>query len=162
METFSALLALCVGNSPMTGEFPSQRPGTRSFDVFFDLCLNKRLSKQSWGWWFETPSLWRHYKNIKRHTAHTIVLWPNPKQWIIVHTSDLMMIIRQSNIFSQPSRGNWFIVYLHNHNGRYTPRQKGSQYPPRKRLKFPTGQVKLFCIDLQQVSCPQSTVKSLI
>ena len=44
---------------------------------------------------------------IKRHTAHTIVSWPNPKQWIIVHTSDLMMIIRQSNIFSQPSRGNW-------------------------------------------------------
>ena len=44
------------------GEFPSQRPVTRSFDVFFDLRLNKRLSKQSWGWWFETPawSLWRH------------------------------------------------------------------------------------------------------
>ena len=62
METFSALLALCAGNSPVTGEFPSQRPVTRSFDVFFDLCLNKRLSKQSWGLWFETPSrsLWRH------------------------------------------------------------------------------------------------------
>ena len=56
METFSALLALCAGNSPVYGEFPSQRPVTRSFDVFFDLCLNKRLSKQSWGWWFETPS----------------------------------------------------------------------------------------------------------
>ena len=44
------------------GEFPSQRPVTRSFDVFFDLRLNKRLSKQPWGWWFETPawSLWRH------------------------------------------------------------------------------------------------------
>ena len=44
------------------GEFPAQRPVTRSFDVFFDLCLNKRLSKQPWGWWFETPawSLWRH------------------------------------------------------------------------------------------------------
>ena len=36
------------------------------------------------------------YKNIKWHTAHTIVSWPNPKQWVIVHTSDLMMIIRQS------------------------------------------------------------------
>ena len=56
METFSALLALCAGNSPVTGEFPSQRPVTRSFDVFFDLRLNKRLSKQWWGWWFETPS----------------------------------------------------------------------------------------------------------
>ena len=62
METFAALLALCAGNSPVPGEFPAQRPVTRSFDVFFDLCLNKRLSKQSWGWWFETPSrlLWRH------------------------------------------------------------------------------------------------------
>ena len=40
--------------------------------------------------------------NIERHTAHTIVLWPNPKQWVTVHTSDLMMIIRQSiYIFSQ-------------------------------------------------------------
>ena len=43
------------------GEFPTQRPVTRSFDVFFDLHLNKRLSKQPWGWWFETLSwsLWR-------------------------------------------------------------------------------------------------------
>ena len=39
-----------------TGQFPAQMPVTRSFDVFFDLCLNKRLSKQSYGWWFETPS----------------------------------------------------------------------------------------------------------
>ena len=43
------------------GEFPTQRPVTRSFDVFFDVRLNKRLCKQPWGWWFETPSwsLWR-------------------------------------------------------------------------------------------------------
>ena len=47
METFSALLALCVGNSPVTGEFLAQRPVTRSFDIFFVLRLNKRLSKQS-------------------------------------------------------------------------------------------------------------------
>ena len=62
METFPALLAICAGNSPVTGEFPTQKPVTRIFDVFFDLCLNKRLSKQSWGWWFETLSylLWRH------------------------------------------------------------------------------------------------------
>ena len=62
METFFALLALCAGNSPVTGEFPTQRPVTRSFDVFFDLCLNKRLSKQWLGWWFETPlrPSWRH------------------------------------------------------------------------------------------------------
>ena len=45
METFSALLAICVGSSPVTGEFSAQLPVTRSFDVFFDLRLNKRLSK---------------------------------------------------------------------------------------------------------------------
>ena len=39
METFSTLLAICAGNSPGTGEFPAQRPVTRSFDVFFDLRL---------------------------------------------------------------------------------------------------------------------------
>ena len=62
METFSPLLAICAGNSPVTGEFPAQRPVTRSFGVFFYLRLNERLSKESWGWWFETPSrpLWRH------------------------------------------------------------------------------------------------------
>ena len=62
METFSALLAICAGNSPVPGEFPTQRPVTRSFDVYFDLRPNKRLSKQWWGWWFETQScpLWCH------------------------------------------------------------------------------------------------------
>ena len=62
METFSALLALWDGNPPITGGFPSQRPVTRSFDVFFELRLNKRFSKQSRRRWFETPSrsLWRH------------------------------------------------------------------------------------------------------
>ena len=61
METFAVLLVLCAGSSPVTGGFPTQRPVTWSFDVFFDLRLNKLLSKQLWGWWFETllcPS-WR-------------------------------------------------------------------------------------------------------
>ena len=43
METFSALLTICAGNSPVTGEFPAQRPVTRTFDVFFDLRLTKSL-----------------------------------------------------------------------------------------------------------------------
>ena len=62
METFPALLPICAGNSPVTDEFPAQWPVTRSFDVFFDLRLNKRLSKQLRGRRFETPScpLWRH------------------------------------------------------------------------------------------------------
>ena len=62
LKTFSAFLAICAGNSPVNGEFPAQRPVTRSADVFFDLCLNKQLNEQWWGWWFETPlcPLWRH------------------------------------------------------------------------------------------------------
>ena len=66
METFSALLALCAENSPVTGEFPAQRPVTRSFDIFFDLCLKIRLCKQSRRRGFETPprSLWRRCNKI--------------------------------------------------------------------------------------------------
>ena len=58
METFSALLAICVGNSPVTGEFPAQRPVTRSFDVFFDLRLNE-------GWVNN-----READDLRRHRAH--------------------------------------------------------------------------------------------
>ena len=54
METFSALLALCVGNSLVTGEFPAQVPVARRFDVYFDLRLNKRLSNR------EASDLRRH------------------------------------------------------------------------------------------------------
>ena len=62
METSSTLLAICAGNSQVPGEFSARRAVTRSFGVFFDLRLNKLLSKQSWGWWFETLPcpLWRH------------------------------------------------------------------------------------------------------
>ena len=65
MEIFSALLAICAGNSPVTGEFPSQRQW-RGALMFSLICLNKGLSKQSWGWWFETPSspLWRHCNEL--------------------------------------------------------------------------------------------------
>ena len=79
METFSALLAICAGNSPVPGEFPTQRPVTRSFDVFFDLRLNKPLSKQSWGWWFETLSrpLWRHPNVMSFRTVpHYVLPYP--------------------------------------------------------------------------------------
>ena len=75
---------LCAGNSPVTGEFPSQRPVTRSFDVFFDLRLNKRLSKQSWGWWFETPSrsLWRHCNDNSSNAKTEMSLWWIYKHWM--------------------------------------------------------------------------------
>ena len=61
IEPFFRVTGPLCGKITGPGEFPAQRPVTRSFDVFFDLRPNKRLSKQSWGWWFETPpwSLWR-------------------------------------------------------------------------------------------------------
>ena len=72
METFSALLAICAGNSPVPGEFPTQRPVTRSFDVSFYL----RPNKHSWCWWFETPSrpLWRHRNVWRDHDMEVLPL----------------------------------------------------------------------------------------
>ena len=70
MEAFSGSLSICAGNSPVTGEFPSPSD-VELFDDFFDLCLNKRLSKQLLWYWFETPSrpLWCHCSAI------TMTLW---------------------------------------------------------------------------------------
>ena len=66
METFSALLAICAGNSPVTSEFPAQRPVTRSFDVFFGLCLNN-------GWVNN-----REAGDLRRHRAHCDVIVMEP------------------------------------------------------------------------------------
>ena len=76
----------CEGNSPVTGEFPSQRPVTRNFDVFFELRLNKRLSKQSWDWWCETlsRSLWRHRNDLWRQVCkfvYTYCFVHIPAKW---------------------------------------------------------------------------------
>ena len=93
METFSRLLALFPGNSLVTGEFPAQRPMTRSFDVFFDLRLNKRLSKQSWRWWFETPlrPLWRHcYDSSVNHIKKLV--YANPQNTKKQHPGILLMV----------------------------------------------------------------------
>ena len=98
MEAFSALLAICVGNSPVPGEFLTKRPVTRSFDVFLDLRLNKRLSKQWWAWWFEAPSspLWRHW-NVACCLCFTIVKysWHNSVVLLLTfqHTTNYDMVI---------------------------------------------------------------------
>ena len=86
METFFALLAICAGNSPVTGEFPAQRPVTRSFDVSFDLRLIKWLSKQSWGWLFETPSrsLWRNCNVIWRRLTIQGLYNTVDSIWIVI------------------------------------------------------------------------------
>ena len=93
METFSALLALSAGNSPATGEFPAQKPVTRSFDVFVDLRLNKRLSKQPRGWWFETPSwsLWRHCNvSVGLSVCYQHYKKTDERTWNVVDLSEMM------------------------------------------------------------------------
>ena len=99
METFSALLALCAGNSLVTGEFPAERPVTGSFEVFFHLCLNKRLSKQWWGWWFETPScpLWRHC-----NAQCLIYCSPGISRYSYLHNGDTSTAERKSQCFNGP------------------------------------------------------------
>ena len=108
---FSALLALCAGDSPVTGEFPAQRPVTRSFDVFFDLRPNKPMDKQSWGWWFETPpcSPWRHRNGVRiwndrNHKRYILVRKPRNLLLspVVTHTLNLrewwLSLIKLSNM----------------------------------------------------------------
>ena len=104
METFSALLALCEGNPPVTSGFPSQRPVTWSFDAFFDLHLNKWLIRKSRRRWFETPSrsLWPHCNGyIKYHVMRISSMFKNAIQrgvfnisekWIGILTERLSLI----------------------------------------------------------------------
>ena len=102
METISALLGIYAGNSSVTGEFPAQKPVTRSFDFFFDLRLNKRLSKQWWGWWFETPSglLWRHCN----------VSWPSISRQMVGGTPNGALLVPQ--VGQDPSIMRVYHVYL--------------------------------------------------
>ena len=97
--TFSPLLALCEGNSPGTGEFPSQGPVTRSFDVF--LHLKKRLSKQSRLFFRRhRDSLWRHY-NVKGSTNLATIALDNGFQLVrgqgYIKTDIDFSLTRQNN-----------------------------------------------------------------
>ena len=93
MKTFSALLPICAGNSPVTDDFPtkSQLRGSLMFSLI--LCLNRRLSKQPWGWWFETPSwsFWCHcnefsYNSFKLAFVNQIALIKRIGRHIPKHT----------------------------------------------------------------------------
>ena len=78
------------------GKFPTQRPVTRSFDVFFDLRPNKWLSKQSWVCWFETPSrsLWRHCNGYSY--LPSVVRWRHSQwPWDLRKSHDTPSAVRQ-------------------------------------------------------------------
>ena len=113
METFSVSLALCEGKPPVTCGFPSQRQVIRSFDVFFDLRLNKRSSKQLRPQWFETPSLslWRQYNgveifmsiqgiyhNLVQHVSYDLVNNASRNTSETHHYSDVIMSAMASQI----------------------------------------------------------------
>ena len=104
-EIFSALLAICVGNSPVIGEFPTQRPVTRNFDVFFDLRLNKWLSKQWWGWWFETPlrPLWRHCNFISTTVAAGLTFASSVTVTWQARAMTTQQILKKCIVASKPS-----------------------------------------------------------
>ena len=89
METFSALLAICAGNSSVPGEFPTQRPVTRSFDVFVDLRL-----------WINGWVNNREAGDLSRYRAHydvTVIITENI-------TIQVTMIIR---VVTRDMHKNW-------------------------------------------------------
>ena len=97
---FPRFLPMVKGIHRSPVECPPQRPMTRSFDVFFDLCLNKRLSKQSKRWWFETPprSVWRHCNCKWSHGCINNTTWdwlPNETK----HKSCANLLV-------------WYILYI--------------------------------------------------
>ena len=123
METFSALLAICTGNSPVPGNFPAQRPVTRSFNVFFDLRPNKRLSKQSWGWWFATQCFpwWRH-RNLFAvfHPCFGMCRWyrcSTSGSTITVLSNSSMILKRKQQLKISTCFADWgmilFYVYIY-------------------------------------------------
>ena len=108
VETFYALLAICMGNSLVSGEFPTQRPVTQSFGVFFDLRLNKQLSKQSWGWWFETLSrpLWHHRNDtalilyVTQHICNiSLPGWSQISEFNILHMWNSWLLKQITHIY---------------------------------------------------------------
>ena len=86
---------LLCGEFTGPGEFPTQRPVTRSFDVFFDLDLNKWLSKQPWGWWLETPSssLWRHCNEWHTFYRRHFETWKNILFWLTIQWNLVQLAI---------------------------------------------------------------------
>ena len=111
MKTFSALLACSAENSPVPGEFSAPRPVTRSFDVFFDLNLNKWLSKQSRGWWFEMPSgsLWRQCNGcLNPRIVFIKVTWRYLlRRWCLCHR------YRQNMLAGAAHRFTFLTIHYH-------------------------------------------------
>ena len=112
METFFVLLALCAGNSLVTCEFPLQRPVTAL--MFYLICaLNKWLSKQCWGWWFEmpSPSLWLHC-NALPQIYH---IHPEKPLWYLRKESSLGQVMARCLMAPSHNLNQWKLSTRENH-----------------------------------------------
>ena len=94
--TSSALLVICAGSSPVTAEFPAQKPVTRSFDVFFDLRLNKRLSNNS-----ETGDLRRHRVHYDVIAMHTQILAQGNVFENVPYMISILCKLKDTNLFGR-------------------------------------------------------------
>ena len=139
MEIFSALLALCAVNSPVNGEFPSQRPVTRSFDVFFHLCLNKRLSKLWWGWWFGMLSgpLWRNRNGL---------------MWILSISAVDIALINQNAELRLYGQIKAFYISIYTYKTYTCPPKVYQVCPKVKKLYLTYGHRRIKSVGVQFIS----------
>ena len=160
METFSALLALCAGSSPVTGEFPTQRPVTRRFGVYFDVCLNKRLSKQWGGWWLETLSrpLWRHH-NVNANPNESVYVFmtqfPNLQQWPLTFIVLLLTVVCGT-------RDLFPYFWIYKPRSLRSVQNTGAWYLRPRRIWTASGQVYLTHQPRHWVPCLSHTTQILI
>ena len=141
---FRATGHLC-GEFTGPGDFPAQRPLTQSFDVFFDLCPNKRLSKQSSGWWFEMPSrpLWRHHNLFGTFQILDLSFEKGapkaaPRKVIIVNLSIACVL----DVFTLCQK-YCFICFVHYHYSdiSWSSIHYGDVNRPSRRLELPINRV---------------------
>ena len=124
-KKISTLMALCEGNPPVTGGFPLQRSVTRSFDVFIEFPMNKRLNKQWRRWGFEMPSrsLWRHCNvftlYIPSALGDSLDLHDDVIKWKHFHAQrpvtrsfDVFFDLRLNKWLSKQSWGWWLDMLL--------------------------------------------------
>ena len=125
METFSALLAICAGNSPVTGEFHAQMPVTRSFDAFFDMCLNKCLSPlwchcNAEHLWYDEQTLvpvmaWCHQARshyLKQCSPSSMMQYGISRlQWIDLINSPVLGYVASNKNTFDIKENNFFVVF---------------------------------------------------
>ena len=109
--------ARCAGNSSVTGEIPLTKASDAKLDVFYDQRLNTRLSKQSWGWWFETLS-----RSLRRYCNEPLVFkeyWKaqNPKPSPFLHNRNSSFCVQSGHMMTLE-----FISSYHSEISKYTSR----------------------------------------